>query len=395
MKKSKGTITVIMQVTYDTLRSTVLANLGIDHTATGDLLKLYFTEDLVPESLARFFSQYDIELLEFQNVWLLSKLATRLHYVGVPKEEFPRVKGIVKRFTVENGRHFCVVPYVLDAFNRADVAVMLLNGTAMKVFYEPAETRYYNTLDFLVKSGDIDSAGRILKKLDFRLQGTYWGQRVYRKNEVSITIHSVYLRENLLTGDLADIWQHSSSITWQGKKVFVPCPEMMLLILLVQGLEACSSCIGNNMANSFVNDFMDCKFFLTSGSIRWETFIELAKKSEFTLHVRLLLDVLNQLYPGLAADKVVDALPYNDKDVSNVQKLIAYNLARRKVTEARNRCNRVEYYYNGVAALWNLNCFYGNRSSLFSNVMDFPQFIAMWNNHRGIKGLLSKVGGFK
>lgn len=380
---------------YDKLRSTVLENLGIDHTATGVLLQLHFTESLAPESLARFFSQYDIELLEFQDVWLLSRLATRLHYAGVPKEEFPRVKGIVKRFTVENGRHFCVLPNVLEAFNRADVAVMLLNGTAMKVFFEPVETRYQNAIDFLVHAGDINSAGRILEKLGFRLQGTFWGQRIYRKNAVSITIRSVYLRANLLTGDQADIWQHSSSITWQGKKAFVPCPEMMLLFFLVQGLEACCACISNSQENDFVNDFIDSKFFLTSGSIRWETFIELAQKSKFTLHVRLMLDILNRLYPGVVADKVLESLLYTDKDIANVQKLIAYNLARRKVTEARNRRNRMEYYCNGVAALWNLNCYYGNRSFLFTNVVDFPQFIAGWNNHRGIKGLLSKVRGYK
>ena len=384
-----------MKELYDKLRLTVLENLSIDHTATGDLLQLYFTEDLLSKLLGRFFSQYDIELLEFQNVWLLSRLANRLHYVGVPKAEFPRVKGIAKRFTVENGRHFCILPGVLEAFNKADISVMLLNGTAMKAFYEAAETRYRNAIDFLVHAGDIDSTGRILEKLGFRLQGTYWGQRVYRKNDVSITVHSVYFRANMLTGDLADIWQHALAINWQGKKAFVPCPEMMLLFFLVQGLEACSLCISVNQANGFVNDFIDSKFFLTVASFRWDMFIELAKKSNLALHVRLMLDVLNQLYPGLAADKVVDALPYNDKDVSNVQKLIAYNLARRKVTEARNRHNRMEYYCNGVAALWNLNCYYGNRSSWFANVIDFPQFIAMWNNHRGIKGLLSKVGGFK
>ena len=384
-----------MKELYDKLRLTVLENLSIDHTATGDLLQLYFTESLAPELLARFFSQYNIELLEFPNVWLLSRLANRLHYACVPKAEFPRVKGIVKRFTVENGRRFCVLPSVLEAFNRADVAIMLLNGTAMKVFYEPEETRYQNAIDFLVHAGELDSAGRILEKLDFRLQGMYWGQRVYRKNDVSITIHSVYLRANMLTGDLADIWQHSSSITWQGKKAFVPCPEMMLLILLVQGLEACCSCISNNQANSFVNDFIDCKYFLTDESFRWDTFIELAKSSNLALHARLMLDVLNQLYPGVVSEKVLDGLPFTCKDVENVQRLIVYNLARKQVAEARSRYNRMEYYYNGVSTLWNLNCYYGNRSSLFENVLDFPKFISMWNNHKGIKGLLSKVGGYK
>lgn len=384
-----------MKELYDKLRSTILENLGIDHTATGDLLQLYFSEALAPELLARFFSQYDIELLKFQNVWLLSRMATRLHYDGVPKEEFPRVKGIVKRFTVENGWHFCVLPNVLEAFNKADVAIMLLNGTAMKAFYEPEETRYQNAIDFLLHAGDINSASHILEKLGFRLQGTYWGQRVYRKNDVNIMTHSVYLRANMLTGDLADIWQHSSSITWQGKKAFVPCPEMMLLILLVQGLEACCSCISNNQANSFVNDFIDCKYFLTDESFRWDTFIEQAKNSKLTLHVRLMLDVLNQLYPGVVSEKVLDGLPFTCKDVENVQRLIVYNLARKQVAEAGSRYNRMAYYFNGVSALWNLNCYYGNRSSWFANVIDFPQFIAMWNNHKGIKGLLSKVGGYK
>ena len=383
-----------MNITYDKLRSTVLANLGIDHTDTGYLLQLHFMEDLNPDLLTRFFRRYDIELLAFQNVWMLSKLATRLHYAGVPQKEFPRVKGVVKRFTVKNARHFCVLPDVLEAFNKADVAVMLLNGTAMKACYEPAEIRYTNDIDLLVHEGDVERTGRILEKLSFRLQGSYWGQSVYRKNDVSIAVHSVYLRANVLTGGRADIWQHSLAITWQGKKAFVPCPEMMLLIFLAEGLEDCCARISNSQANGFVNDFIDSKFFLSSESFRWESFIELAKKGKFALHSHLMLDVLNQLYPGIVADKVLDALPFADNDIDNIQKLIAYNLARKHVTDARNRRNRTEYYCNGVAALWHLNCYYGNRNSLFANVMDFPQFIAVWNNHRGIKGLLAKVGGY-
>jgi len=109
----------------------------------------------------------------------------------------------------------------------------------------------------------------------------------------------------------------------------------------------------------------------------------------------LMLDILNRLYSGVVADKVLETLPYTDKEVANVQKLIAYNLARKKVTEAKSRRARMEYYCNGVTALWNLNCYYGNRSSLFENVLDFSKFISMWNNHRGVKGLLSKVGGYK
>lgn len=384
-----------MKVKYDKLRSTVLANLGIGHTATGDLLQLYFSEALAPESLARYFSQYDIELLEFQNVWLLSRLANRLHYAGVPKAEFPRLKGVVKRFTVENGRHFCVLPGLLKAFNKADVAVMLLNGTAMKVFYEPEETRYLNDIVILVHEGDVEKVGRVLEEQGFRLQGSFWWQRVYQKNDVRIVLHSTYLRANVLTGDLADIWQYSRVISWMGKKAFVPCPEMMLLILLVQGLEACCVRIQDAQNNSFVNCFLDSKFFLDSCSLDWDKFVELAKMYGLTLHVRLMLDVLNQLYPGVIADKRLEALPYTDKDVANVQNLIAYNLAKRKVATARSRRNRMEYYCNGVAALWNLNCYYGNRSSLFSNVVDFQQFMAVWNNHRGIKGLLSKMGGYK
>ena len=169
----------------------------------------------------------------------------------------------------------------------------------------------------------------------------------------------------------------------------------MLLILLVQGLEACCVRIQDAQNNYFVNCFLDSKFFLDSCSLDWDKFIELAKMYGLTLHVRLMLDVLNQLYPGVIADKILEALPYTDKDVANVQNLIAYNLAKRKVATARSRRNRMEYYCNGVAALWNLNCYYGNRSSLFSNVVDFQQFMAVWNNHRGIKGLLSKMGGYK
>ena len=391
-----------MKETYDRLRATVLENLGIDHTATSDLLKLYFSkntadskppfsaENRAPDSLAAFFSKYDIELLEYQCVWLLSKLASRLHYAGVPKEQLPRIKGVVKRFTVENGRYFCVLPSVLEAFNKADVAVMLLNGAAMKVFYEPAETCYQNDIGMLVHAGDIKKTEALLEKQGFRLQGTFWEQSVYQKNYIRVVVHSTWLRANVLTGDKAEIWQYSREIGWVGKKAFVPCPEMMLLILLVQGLEACCIRIQDAQNNYFVNCFLDSKFFLDSSTLDWNKFVELTKKCRLMLHARLMLDILNRLYPGSAPEDVLDALRLTNKDVANVQRLVSYNIAKKQVTDAKARHDRLDYFYNGVVALWELNCYYGNRSSLVSNISDFSRFIGVWNGKRGIKGLLTR-----
>ena len=384
-----------MKEEYGKLRSAILDNLGIDHTVTGDLLNLYFSKNTTPDSLAAFFAKYDIELLEYQCVWLVSKLASQLHYAGVPKEQLPRIKGVVKRFTVENGRSFCELPGVLEAFNKADIAVMLLNGTAMKVFYEPTETRYQNGIDLLVHPGDVKKAGFILEEQGFILHGASWEQRFYQKNDVRVILHSTSLHGDDLTDDLADIWRQSREITWQGKKVFVPCPEVMLLILLVQGLEDCCLRISDCQANRFVSDFLDIKFFLADTSLDWDRFIKLAPKSRTTLQARLMLDILNRLYLGTAPEEVVNALPFTDKDIANVQRLISYNVAKKQAINARNRRNRMAYYYNGVAALWNLNCYYGNSSSLLSDIIDFPKFITEWNNNRGIKGLLSRLGGCK
>ena len=397
-----------MMETYDKLRSVILGNLGIDCTATGDLLKLcfskntsadsgavFFAENRAPDSLAAFFSKYDIELLEYQCVWLVSKLASKLHYEGVPKEQFPRIKGIVKRFTVEDGRRFCVLPGILEACNKAGVAVMLLNGTAMKVFYEPSETRYLNDINILVRDGDVKKAEAILKKQGFCLQDTFWEQRVYLKNDIRVVVHSTWWRANVLTGDKADIWQYSRETGWMGKKAFVPCPEMMLLILLVQGLEACCIRIQDAQNNYFVNCFLDSRFFLDSSTLDWNKFVELTKKCGLTLHARLMLDTLNRLYPGSASEGVLDALPFTDKDVANVQRLVSYNIAKKQVADAKVRHDQRGYFCNGVAALWNLNCYYGNRNSLLSNIIGFPKFITIWNNYRGMKGLLYKLGGYK
>lgn len=384
-----------MQVTYDELRSTIVANLGIDHTLTGDLLQMYFSGDTEPDNLSAFFSKYDIELLEYQCVWLVSKLSSRLHYEGVPKEQFPRIKGVVKKFTVENARLFCVLSDIVEALNNAGIAVMLLNGAAMKAFYEPAETRYQRRINVLVHAGDIKRAGLILEKRGFRLQGAFWGQRFYQENDVIITVHSTYLPANVLTGDLADIWQQSRATNWRGEKVFVPCPEMMLLILLVQGLENSCSCISNSQANSFVNDFLDIKFFLTNASLRCDTFISLAKKSKLALHARLMLDVLNQLYPDTVPVDIMESLPYSDKDLINVQGIISYNVLKKQMADAGKQHNRMGYYHRGIGALWNLNCYYGNRSSFFSDILGFPLFIVAWAEHRGMKGLFSKLGGYR
>ena len=384
-----------MMEAYEKLRSTVVANLGIEHTITGDLLNLYFVRATEPDSLAAFFTKYDIELLEYQCVWLVSKLASKLHYKGVPREQFPRIKGVVKKFTVENGRRICALPGILEALNKADIDVMLLNGTVMKAFYEPAEIRYFSDIEILVHAEDKKRTGLILEQQGFTLRSSFWEQNLFQKNDIRIVVHSMHLRANELTGDLADIWQQSMKTSWQGKKVFVPCSEIMLLTLSLQGLEDSCSFIYDSQPNRFMNDFLDINFFLTNESLRWDKFIELAKNSKLTLHAYLMLDVLNQLYPGSVSNEMLNELPFTDKDVANLQRLISYGISKKQMRDAKDRGKRMVYYYNGIVALWNLNCYYGNRSSLLFNIFDFPRFISLWNNNKGIKGFLSKLGGFK
>lgn len=384
-----------MKEAYDKVLAIILANLGINHTVTGDLLDLFFADNLAPDSLTAFFAQYDIEMLDYRSVWLVSKLAARLHYVGVPQKQSPRIKGIIRKFTVVNGRGLCELPGVLGAFNENNVDALLLSGTAMKAFYQPEETRYRSNIDILVHSKDVTKAGSIFEEQGFSLHGKPGEQNVFEKNDVRVVVHSVYLQANILTGDCSDIWQNSLKISWHGKKVFIPCPEMLLLVFLVQGLEASCLRIRDGRANHFVNLFLDSKFFLDSSILDWEKFVGLAKKSKHALHARLMLDILNRLYPASAPEDVLDALPFTDHDIANVQKLISYNIAKKRMAEAKIRRNRKGYCWNGCISLWNLNCYYGNRNSVFSNMLDFPQFISMWNNHRGMKRLLSRFWGYK
>ena len=380
---------------YESILQTISDNLNKDHTVSGDLLELYFTKGITPESLTVFFAKHDIETLDFLSVWLVSKLASRLHYEGVPGEQFPRIKGIIKKFTVKNGRALCKLPGILAVFNGNNVDAILLNGTAMKAFYQPEEARYRSDIDILVHSEDVTKTGSLLEEQGFSPHGKSRERNVYVKNDVRVIVHSVYLRANVLTGDSADIWHNSLEISWHGKKVFVPCPEMLLLILLAQGLEASCLRISNDRANHFADCFLDIKFFLDSRILDWEKFAGLARKSKYTIHARLMLDILNRLYPVSAPEDVLNALPFTDHDIANVQKLIAYNIAKKRMADAGNRRDRKDYYWNGCVSLWNLNCYFGNRDSVISNMIDFPRFISAWNNHKGMKGLLSKFRGYK
>ena len=381
--------------TYDNTLQTILENLNIDHTVLGDLLDLHFTESVTPDLLRAFFAKYDIEILPYQCVWLVSKLASQLHYKGVPGKQFPRIKGIIKKFTVENGMALCELPGILGAFNGNNVDALLLNGTAMKVYYEPEEIRYRNDVDILVHSKDIKKAQSLLEKQGFRLHKIFRRQYIYEKPDVRVVLHCVYLCTNILTGDRADIWQNVLEIRWHGKKAFIPCPEMLLLILLVQGLEACCSRICNGLDNLFVNCFLDMKFLLKVYPLNREKFIRLVKKSGFALHTRLMLDVINHLFPGTFKSEILDTLTFTDNDIANVQKLISHYIAEKRVADARNRHNHKDYFLNKCISLWNLNCYLGNRNSVFSNMIDLPQFISVWNNHRGIKRLLSRFGGYE
>ena len=67
-----------------------------------------------------------------------------------------------------------MLPGILGAFNEHNVDAMLLNGTAMKMCYEPEETRYQSNIDILVQSEDIKKARVLLEEMGFRLRKAFW-----------------------------------------------------------------------------------------------------------------------------------------------------------------------------------------------------------------------------
>lgn len=374
----------VLEEEYGHIRDEILYNLDMEDGATRDLLALYFDADTTSAELAAFYKKHNFEKLSYQCVWLLVRLSFQMHYEGVPAELLPRVKGAVRKFAVENGVMLCELAGILSVFNRIGLDVLLLKGAAMKVHYDPTGIRVMGDIDFLVHPHDLEKAFSVLKERGFHVESYSSHHITCRKGTVLMELHRVCIHENILKGDPPSIWNTAKEISWRGKKVFVPCPEVMLMILLVHISEDARSVYFRERIGSLIKWVVDARFFIDKYLLDWELFVKIVRENDLNMNIRLMLDMLNQLYPGMIDEKILNAFPVTRKDMDNQRKLRVYATCWNRMMDAKEADKRLLYYWRGFFCMWHRSRFMGKHDSLLEDIIEFPHFLDVWSGQKGL-----------
>lgn len=341
-----------------------------------DFLRMCVSEETTPEVLAAYYEKIEFEKLGSQHVCALAELSRRMEYRGVPSSLIPRVRGVIRYHTALNARQFQEFHHLLKQFNEHGIDVMLMKGGAMRTYYMPRVIRYMGDIDFWVKPEDFDRACELARASGEYEYFPYAHHVGLGRNGCMLEMHVSYLKENQGKTNEEIFWKESEKTVLLGEPVFIPAPEAMLLSILTNIFGDCIR--GNVYGSSWVRWAADCKWLIQKNNIAWDTLCSLSAQYGVNLSVKIMLMILNDIFPGIVPDDVVADLQLTGADS---QKIVwMFRMSESYFAGRKHRSDhRIAFAWFSLRHLWYKHRLMGEPGSWFSDFIHFPAYIkGLW-----------------
>ncbi len=291
------------------------------------LLDLAFSEKISQSELDNFLKNWDIEEFGGARALLLSYVMKNHPYLKFSAYEAPRLAGLMNFYRFHNLQIIAHYTKVGKALNKAGIVPMILKGGAMK-YLRPELSRVMGDIDILVpddafaKSCEISkSLGYVLDEgatehsVDLHLPGSMDG---------TVDIHRyIDLENDYDKSFMKTLFSRASKHKVFGTEAFVPCPEDMVfigLINLARNLHRNSSVKGILYTPFDFKFLKECK-----PDFNWDMIIENANRTNTLVQLFLVMKFVNKIVPGLLPEALL-------------QNKFLHN-------EATKYCNRVMFYH--------------------------------------------------
>ena len=344
-----------------------------------EFLRLSVGKNPAPMELSSYYEAVVFDDLQGEHACALASLSQKLGYQGVPDALVPRLKGIIRYYSASNAMQMKELFCLLQKLNEADADVMLLGSAAMKAYYMPHTVRYMRDICFRIKSGRPGNAVRALEETGEYAVGTGEHQAAVIRNRQKPGIRFICPNgcDPGTNQDEGVFWEGAAETSFQGERVFIPPCEMLLLLVLSDVFQAALS--GSSNHSGRIQWALDSAFLPGKDGFRWEKLLEWCSRLDLSLEIRIMLQILNGLFPALVPEEVLSDLPLSQADQKRIPLLLRFVREKEKhvlyVQAHAGKKKSLRYCFHLLKLYWCRNRALGKRSCLAADVLSFPSFL--------------------
>jgi hypothetical protein len=271
------------------------------------LLDLIFREKPAQKELDEFLARWDVEKEGAHKSMMLSYFMKAHPELSFSDYVKPRLEGLLQYYRFYNMQTLARFPDLGRALNRAGIPILIFKGMAMKLL-RPELPRVMEDIDFIVPKEKYAEAAQVAKSVGFEYKFEYTvdhnlerdtrhsADMIHRDKKCLIDIHR-YL--NLTYGEKIDalLFERARKLNTYGVEAFIPCHEDLVFIVLNNLLTNLSE---KTSIKGVLYALFDYTYLVNDkADFNWDIVIDNARKTKTTLDIRLALEIIEYLVPGI------------------------------------------------------------------------------------------------
>ena len=279
------------------------------------ILRFLFAVQPDEQEVSEALAGLDPDTEDISFLLLLAIFGYACGWKGFPEEIIPRLKGIHRYYQVDNAFKFTWLSGVLDALEKAGIAVLLIKGGAMYVHYRQSSPRLMSDFDIAVAAEDFEKACALLESLGCTKGNTAAWSAEYKRDEYGRTVHvDLHCRvfKNSETAD-ALVQARSVQTVFRGRKVLVPSAQDMFIHLMDNQIR---NIFHDEYSNRRTKWFFDCLSILQAYPDVLDVEMIRQRTNEFCNrnYIRLALRMFSFWFPEIVSAETVEECFPADKE---------------------------------------------------------------------------------
>lgn len=269
-----------------------------------NLISLTFKSELSQATLDDFLKKWDIECAGSEKSLLLAYVMKMHSDLKFNDYTAPRLKGLLNFFRFKNLKLIAHYTKIGAALNHHGIIPMILKGGAMK-YLRPDLPRAMGDIDILVRTPkEYQLAQKIVKEMGYEFEDNHHSVDLHLpgSEEGILDIHQyIEMGSEFEKKILPDLFKRAKMEKVFGVDTYVPCPEDMVFICLVNMVKNLRE---KTSLNGILYNLFDLHFFFKS-PFNWDIVCQNILKTKTGPQVYIAYKFINQLWPDFIPASLV------------------------------------------------------------------------------------------
>ncbi|MDR0812105.1 MAG: nucleotidyltransferase family protein [Paludibacter sp.] len=298
------------------------------------LLKLYFADKPEQEILDSVLSSFIIEDEPLERIFLLTKIYGKHPELHFPDTIIPRLKGVIRYFSVGNAGHLAGFNLVATELNAHNIPLMLMKGIALK-FYRSAEPRYMWDVDILVRGNDYNKAIELAIRLGFEIDYIGVHSSDLKRGSANIDIHRLFAKGMQSKPEFTErIFTDATEQECFGARAYVPATEDLLLIAITNAYHNYFPWgFADEITHPYIGFIDVANIFEDFPALDWQRLLRNANTIGMQYQIEFFLAAFDLICPNRLPAALLEHLKTNVKkwDTETKRNLLIKDIKRKRL----------------------------------------------------------------